>query len=75
LIKLTPRVDPLIAELVAGSKTTDQAVKVAMFKALFEVVSKVGKNMNEASRTAILGLIDTDADGSDGEFFHSKFYL
>jgi hypothetical protein len=46
-----------------------------MFKALFEVVSKVGKNMNEASRTAILGLIDTDADGSDGEFFHSKFYL
>ncbi|PVI01750.1 ARM repeat-containing protein [Periconia macrospinosa] len=65
LIKLTPRVDPLIAELVAGSKTADQAVKAAMFKALYEVVSKVGKNMNEASRTAILGLIDTDADESD----------
>ncbi|KAF1963608.1 translational activator [Byssothecium circinans] len=65
LIKLTPRVDPLISELVTGSKTGDQAVKTAMFKALFEVVSKVGKNMNEASRTAILGLIDTDADDSD----------
>lgn len=67
LIKLTPRVDPLIAELVTGSKTSDQAVKTAMLKALFEVVSKAGKNMNEASRNAILGLIDTDADDSDGK--------
>jgi hypothetical protein len=67
LIKLTPRVDPLISELVAGSKTSDQAVRTAMFKALFEVVSKVGQNMNEASRTAILGLIDTDADDLDGK--------
>lgn len=67
LIKLTPRVDPLIAELVTGSKTSDQAVKTAMLKALFEVVSKAGKNMNEASRNAILGLIDTDSDDSDGK--------
>jgi len=66
LIKLTPRVDPLIAELVTGSKTSDQAVRTAMLKALFEVVSKAGKNMNEASRSAILGLIDTDAD-EDGK--------
>ena len=37
-----------------------------MLKALFEVVSKAGKSMNEASRNAILGLIDTDAgDGDD----------
>jgi hypothetical protein len=67
LIKLTPRVDPLIAELVTGSKTSDQAVRSAMLKALFEVVSKAGRNMNEASRNAILGLIDTDADESDGK--------
>jgi len=66
LIKLTPRVDPLIAELVTGSKTSDDAVKAAMLKALFEVVSKAGKNMNEASRNAILGLIDTDTDDSNG---------
>ncbi|KAJ4303228.1 translational activator of GCN4 [Kalmusia sp. IMI 367209] len=65
LIKLTPRVDPLIAELVTGSKTSDQAVKTAMLKALFEVVSKAGKSMNEASRNAILGLIDTDVDETD----------
>jgi len=66
LIKLTPRVDPLIAELVTGSKTSDQAVKTAMLKALFEVVSKAGKNMNETSRNTILSLIDTDVDDSDG---------
>lgn len=67
LIKLTPRVDPLIAELVTGSKTSDQAVKNAMLKALFEVVSKAGKNMSEASRNAILGLIDNEQDESDGK--------
>lgn len=67
LIQMTPRVDPLISELVTGSKTSDHAVKNAMLKALFEVVSKAGANMNEASRNAILGLIDTDADDSDGK--------
>jgi hypothetical protein len=72
LITMTPRVDPLIAELVTGTKTADQAVKNAMLKALYEVVSKAGKNMNEASRNSILGLIDTDADDSDGKLgrFH-----
>jgi hypothetical protein len=65
LIKLTPRVDPLIAELVTGCKTADQAVKTAMLKALFEVVSKAGKSMNEASRNSILGLIDTDVGDED----------
>ncbi|KAH7081910.1 armadillo-type protein [Paraphoma chrysanthemicola] len=65
LIKLTPRVDPLIAELVTGSKTSDEAVKTAMLKALYEVVSKAGKNMNEASRNAILSLIDNESDDSN----------
>lgn len=65
LITLTPRVDPLIAELVTGSKTADAGVRNAMLKALYEVVSKVGSTMNEASRTAILGLIDSDAGESD----------
>jgi hypothetical protein len=72
LIKLTPRVDPLIAELVTGSKTSDQAVKIAMLKALFEVVSKAGKSMSEASRNAILGLIDTEVDDSDGKSFSCR---
>lgn len=58
LITLTPRIDPLIGELVNGSKTSDPGVKNAMQKALFEVVSRVGKNMNESSRNAVIELID-----------------
>ena len=50
----------------AGSKTSDAGVKNAMLKALYEVVSKAGGNMNEVSRNAILGLIDTDAGEADG---------
>ncbi|KAK8092029.1 eIF-2-alpha kinase activator GCN1 [Apiospora hydei] len=65
LIKFTPRVDPLVAELVTGSKTTDAGVKTAMLKALYEVVSKAGANMGESSRTAVLGLIDMDTDNTD----------
>ncbi|KAF2839489.1 translational activator [Patellaria atrata CBS 101060] len=65
LITLTTRVDPLISELVLGSKTSDVGVRNAMLKALYEVVSKAGKNMNEASRTAILSLIDTDVGEAD----------
>lgn len=65
LIKYTPRIDPLIAELVTGSKTADQGVRTAMLKALYEVVSKAGANMGESSRAAILSLIDTEVDERD----------
>ncbi|KAH6613600.1 armadillo-type protein [Chaetomium sp. MPI-SDFR-AT-0129] len=65
LIKFTPRVDPLIAELVTGSKTTDAGVRTAMLKALYEVISTAGGNMGEGSRTAVLGLIDTETDERD----------
>ncbi|KAF3063949.1 Translational activator GCN1 [Daldinia childiae] len=65
LIKFTPRVDPLIAELVTGSKTSDPGVRTAMLKALYEVISKAGSNMGESSRTAVLGLIDMDTDTTD----------
>ncbi|KAI1404224.1 translational activator GCN1 [Hypoxylon fuscum] len=65
LIKFTPRVDPLIAELVTGSKTSDAGVKTAMLKALYEVVSKAGANMGESSRAAVLGLIDMETDTTD----------
>lgn len=65
LIKYTPRVDPLIAELVTGSRTSDSGVKTAMLKALYEVISKAGSNMGEASRTAVLSLIDAETDERD----------
>ena len=65
LITLTPRVDPLIAELVTGAKTPDDGVRNAMLKALQEVVSKVGANMSDASQESILSLMDTQADAQD----------
>ncbi|CAL3971329.1 unnamed protein product [Diplocarpon coronariae] len=65
LITLTPRIDPLIAELVTGSRTSDTGVRNAMLKALYEVISKAGANMSEASREAVLSLIDTDSDDNN----------
>ncbi|KAL9082854.1 MAG: hypothetical protein Q9159_006144 [Coniocarpon cinnabarinum] len=65
LITMTPRIDPLIGELVTGSKTSDPGVKNAMQKALFEVISRVGANMSGASRNAIIDLIDNDTDEND----------
>jgi hypothetical protein len=65
LITLTPRIDPLIAELVTGSRTSDVGVRNAMLKALYEVISKAGANMSDASRSAVLGLIDTDPEDND----------
>lgn len=68
LITLTPRVDPLIAELITGTKTADVGVRNAMMKALQEVVGKAGANMSEASKNSILALIDDDASDQNGMF-------
>ena len=65
LITMTPRIDPLIAELVTGSKATDTGVKNAMLKALYEVVSKAGDKMNDVSKNSVLGIIDSDSGESD----------
>ena len=65
LLTLKPRVDPLIAELVTGTKTPDVGVRNAMLKALYEVVQRAGENMSETSRNSILGLIDSDSADSD----------
>ncbi|KAI9851726.1 MAG: translational activator of GCN4 [Thelocarpon superellum] len=65
LITLTPRIDPLIAELVTGSKTPDLGVRNAMLKALFEVVSKAGGNMSDVSRNMVLALTSADIDDTD----------
>jgi hypothetical protein len=65
LITLTPRIDPLISELVSGAKTPDEGVKNAMMKALYEVVSKAGANMGDVSKASILALIESDLDEDD----------
>ena len=76
LITMTPRIDPLIAELVTGSKTPDPGVQNAMLKALYEVVSKAGTGMSETSRNSILGLIDSDMSQADDSMVmtHAKLF-
>ena len=54
-----------LSELIAGTKTTDGGVRNAMLKALYEVVSKAGANMGEASKASILTAIDNDSSGAD----------
>lgn len=63
-----------VLELITGSKTADIGVKNAMMKALQEVVGKAGANMSEASRQAILGLIDDDASDQTGKISFSAFW-
>ena len=50
---------------MTGSRTSDTGVRNAMLKALYEVISKAGANMSEASRGSVLGLIDNDTDDTD----------
>jgi hypothetical protein len=75
LITLTPRIDPLITELVAGSRTEETVVRTAMLKALYEVISKAGSNMSEVSRSAVLGLIDHDIPEDDSKLFKHIRYI
>jgi hypothetical protein len=62
-----------LPELIAGSKTPDVGVKNAMMKALQEVVGKAGGNMSEASRQAILALIDDDSSDQTGKIIIFDF--
>lgn len=43
-----------------------------MMKALQEVVGKAGSNMSEASKNAILGLIDQDTSDHSGMMLKSR---
>ncbi|CAG8528557.1 17533_t:CDS:10, partial [Acaulospora morrowiae] len=67
LISLQTRVDPLIAELVTGIKTSEPSIREAMLNALESVVNKAGNNMNEASKKGVLGVIkDGLSDNKEG---------
>ena len=58
--------DSSSTELVTGCKTEDIGVKKAMLKALYEVISKAGPNMSEASKAAVLSLLETTFDEAEG---------
>lgn len=55
-------------ELVTGSKTPDPGVKSAMLRALHEVVSKGGANMSDASKQAVLSVVDDEGSERDSKY-------
>lgn len=60
-------------ELVTGSKTPDTGVKSAMLRALHEVVSKGGANMSDASKQAVLSVVDDEGSERDGKHYFIIF--
>ncbi|CCH61585.1 hypothetical protein TBLA_0F00410 [Henningerozyma blattae CBS 6284] len=66
LIEYQPRVDPLVIELVTGTKqAANDGIKTAMSNALLEVIIKAGSKLNENSKAAIINLVEE-------EFFSSS---
>ncbi|ORX44432.1 ARM repeat-containing protein [Hesseltinella vesiculosa] len=65
LIPLLLRVDPLVAELVSGVRTSENDnIKLSMIRALSDVVEKVGDKMNGVSRNSVESVV-TDGEGSE----------
>ncbi|KAG7814872.1 hypothetical protein KL924_001286 [Ogataea haglerorum] len=67
LIEYQPRVDPLVAELVAGAKNAvgaeNRGVKTAMLRALQEVVQRASSKMSDASKSSVLALVEHEMVG------------
>lgn len=60
LITLQTRVDPLVAELVSGIRTSEASIKETMMNALQNVVSKTGADLSDTSKRSVISVI---ADG------------
>lgn len=62
LIKHQPRVDSLITELVTNSKAIDDSgVKASMLQGMLAVVELKGKELNEASKTSLLSVVEEES--------------
>lgn len=61
LIEYQPRIDPLVIELVGSARqATDEGIKTAVLRALFEVVEKSGSKLNENSKKSIVDLVEAE---------------
>ena len=67
LISLQTRVDPLVAELVSGIKSSEPNVKETMLSALASVLSKAGGGMSEVSKKGVVGVISTGLNDTAGK--------
>ncbi|KAF9109015.1 translational activator of GCN4 [Mortierella sp. AM989] len=67
LISLQSRVDPLVTELVAGIKSSEEGVKETVLSALESVVSKIGAGMSDTTKRAVIGVVIEGMDASNPE--------
>ncbi|KAF9438265.1 translational activator of GCN4 [Entomortierella beljakovae] len=67
LITLQTRVDPLVTELVAGIKSSEDNVKETVMSALESVVSKIGAGMSDTTKRAVIGVVMEGMDSSNPE--------
>ena len=68
LMKHQPRVDPVVTELIAGVKASDDPVGASLVLALAETVKSAGPSVGDKMREAIVELVsDALRDTHDGE--------
>ncbi|TRM58058.1 armadillo-type protein [Schizophyllum amplum] len=69
LMKHQPRVDPVITELIAGVKASDDTIGSSMMLALAETIKSAGPSIGETTRETVVQLIsDAFRDSHDDHF-------
>lgn len=76
LMKSQPRVDPVVTELVAGVKSSDEAIAASHIKALAKVVKNAGENVGDKGRSMCIELIEEAyKESHEGQITHFLFIL
>lgn len=71
LMKSQPRVDPVVAELIAGAKGAEDPIAASHIHALAKVVKSAGDNIGEKARDNCVELIEeTYKETRDGELHY-----
>ncbi|TRM56848.1 armadillo-type protein [Schizophyllum amplum] len=69
LMKHQPRVDPVVTELIAGVKASEDAIGTSMMLALAETIKSAGPSIGETTRETVVQLIsDAFRDSHDDHF-------
>jgi hypothetical protein len=69
LMRNQPRVDPVITELITGSRSNDDGIAGSVILALANVVRNAGQNVGEKAREACVELVsDAFKNDHDGEW-------
>ncbi|TFY83754.1 hypothetical protein EWM64_g252 [Hericium alpestre] len=72
LMKNQPRVDPVITELIAGARSSDDGIAGSLVLALSNVVRSGGENVGEKAREASLELVsDAFKESHDEHYLQS----